>query len=143
MTDMADFLTACLDEDQRVALDAPGGAPWEPQTEAWPEAPEARVWGESAVGRRIEIAETIGVHAAAHIARHDPDRVLREIATKRRVLARHAPHGSGHCWNCVLDVSVEYGSPVVTYAPYPCPDLLDLALPYADRPGYKPAWSPT
>ncbi|GGK32137.1 hypothetical protein GCM10011583_74870 [Streptomyces camponoticapitis] len=49
---------------------------------------------------------------ALHVALHDPARVLREIEAKRRILARHARD------------------------PWPCHDLRDLALPYADHPDF-------
>ncbi|MFJ3968882.1 DUF6221 family protein [Streptomyces parvus] len=49
---------------------------------------------------------------AQHVALHDPARVLREIEAKRRILARHS------------------------HAPWPHPDVQDLASPYIDHPDF-------
>ncbi|MEV5571683.1 DUF6221 family protein [Spirillospora sp. NPDC052269] len=77
---------------------------------------------------------------AKHVARHDPERVLREVAAKRRTLDRHSrsstangpklPRGNRN--HCRYDGKA-----------WPCPDLLDLALPYADHPDYRPGWKPS
>jgi hypothetical protein len=71
----------------------------------------------------------------AHIARHDPARVLAEVEAKRRIVERlgayieseHEPEPEGlweqmdhHAWDT----------------------LYDLALPYADHPEYDEAWRP-
>lgn len=146
MTGLVEFLTVQLDDDEALAKRAGHTrsgklATWHVACDHGDVHPdscyECRVEGDN-----ITIYDEGGhdEHQAAHIARHDPTRVLREVAAKRRILERHHPHGSDHCWNCVLDVSVEYGSPVVTYAPYPCPDLRDAIASYADRPGYKETW---
>lgn len=61
---------------------------------------------------------------AAHIATHDPARVLREIEAKRGIVDRYAwlrEHGDtgGTAWVLPL-----------------------LALPFADRPGFQESWRP-
>jgi hypothetical protein len=69
--------------------------------------------------------EEMDPSAAGHIVRWDPARVLAEIDAKRRVVEnqqRHAPGQSG------------YGA--ATFA------VRCLALPYADRPGYREEWRP-
>lgn len=71
-----------------------------------------------------------------HIARYDPARVLAEVATKRRVLARHANDGYGSCEGC----GCEYADISLRYAIEECPELRDLAAVYADYPDYDPAW---
>lgn len=61
--------------------------------------------------------------SAEHIARHDPARVLREIEAKRRILGRVNSHATIMGWDEI------HG------------DLLrSLALPYADRPGFREEW---
>ncbi|MFJ9558295.1 DUF6221 family protein [Nocardiopsis sp. NPDC101807] len=60
-----------------------------------------------------------------HIARHDPARVLREVAAKRAVLALHQDAGMGDC----------------AHSSDPCPTLRALAAPYVDHPDYDPAWA--
>ncbi|SDJ39880.1 DUF6221 family protein [Streptomyces indicus] len=87
----------------------------------------------------IAHAMEVPVAAACHIAAHDPARVLREIEAKRRILARHvlspAEGDPGRPWDdaddCLYDGE-----------PWPCPDLRDLALSYADRPGCRDEWRP-
>ncbi|MFF2077175.1 DUF6221 family protein [Kitasatospora sp. NPDC058162] len=63
---------------------------------------------------------------ATHIARHDPARVLREVAAKRRILARHAPGPAGACRH--------------DRNRWPCADVRDLLPPYADHPDFHPRW---
>jgi hypothetical protein len=59
-------------------------------------------------------------------------RVLRDIDAKRRILAEHALNG----WVCT---TCDNGEVEQTF---PCPTLRILALPYADRPGYREEWRP-
>lgn len=79
-----------------------------------------------------------------HIARWDPDRVLAECDAKERILAAHrveqfsprpgVPHTVG-CFSChIADATL--------YAGGYCDTLRALALPYADRPGYREEWRP-
>jgi hypothetical protein len=70
-----------------------------------------------------------GPELAAHIAEHDPARVLREIEAKRQLVTLHSEGASElFCSNCEHEP--------------PCPTLRLLALPYADRLGYREAWRP-
>ncbi|MEV0036214.1 DUF6221 family protein [Streptomyces sp. NPDC050804] len=74
---------------------------------------------------------------AQHVALHDPARVLRDVEAKRRVLARHV-------------LSPPIGDPEIPWAnrsdcqydgeDWPCPDLLDLVLPYAGHAEYREQW---
>jgi hypothetical protein len=72
---------------------------------------------------------------AEHIARHDPARVLAEVAAKRRIVQLHGetmlPHvgGGGMCRECES-------------ASYPCSTVQHLAAVYADRDGYREEWRP-
>lgn len=59
----------------------------------------------------------------AHIARHDPARVLREVEAKRRIVERHT--------GCD---DVSYGDAAT------CPDIRALAAVYAEHPDYDPEW---
>lgn len=70
----------------------------------------------------------------AHIAEHDPARVLREIDAKRQMLSTIvegvAAFDGMDPMTTVIDADVG-------------DDLLKLlALPYADRPGYREEWRP-
>jgi hypothetical protein len=74
----------------------------------------------------------------AFIAAHDPARVLREIEAKRRVLRQHA------------DVRAQVRNPVsaenrraARVEQGALEDVMRLlAMPYADRPGYRQEWAP-
>lgn len=126
--DLVAFLHARLDEDVDLAerCDADGCGQW--------------------TARRDTVdfcqVDLSGFHPtiAEHVALHDPARVVREVTAKRRVLARHALSpaigdsempGDGRN-NCRYDGS-----------DWPCPDLLDLALPYAEHPDYRVEWCAT
>jgi hypothetical protein len=76
----------------------------------------------------------------AHIARHDPARVLAECAAKRRIVKRH-PAVSGCCETCTDKMSHPRPSEWAAVR-YPCPTLRDLAAVYADHPDYRDEWKP-
>jgi len=86
--------------------------------------------------------------AAGHIVRHDPARVLREVAAKRGELADHTLHDDGEsCRRCVVwgvQLSLDPGPApaVAARVPFPCPTLRRLALPYADHKDYQEGWKP-
>lgn len=64
-----------------------------------------------------------------------PARVLREIDAKRQVLALH--HRAQPKWCAACDIPAGFPGP-----PDGCATLRLLALPYADRPGYREEWRP-
>lgn len=88
-----------------------------------------------------------GVHeeaVAEHIVRHDPVRVLREVEAKRRLLDEHKPdrpkgrpNMERHCLTCTTAQGWDE-----TASEANCLTLRLLALPYADRPGYREDWRP-
>jgi hypothetical protein len=139
MSDLVAFIRARLDEDEQAArkaarfkYDRPTDAPWE----------KARL----ALGNSFELS------SSAHIARHDPARVLREVEAKRRIVDEHANEG-GYCRICTIEDRQENtlegirddGPYMVTVQRpllYPCPTLRLLALPYADCPDYRQEWKP-
>ena len=120
MDDLARWLGEQFDEDERIARAADPG-PWKSeslgrhdQAAIKPAAPTSLIQFD---GSR---AAANGVHAA----RHNPARVLREIEAKRRIVDRYEwlrEHGDtgGTAWVLPL-----------------------LALPYADRPGFREEWRP-
>ena len=83
------------------------------------------------------IGETdeLEVTTARHIARHAPARVLREVESKRRILNE-----------CLKEVERETADgrryPASTAWALAVTTLRLLALPYADRPGYRREWRP-
>lgn len=140
--DITEFLTARLDEDEKAAA-AAGEGPlgrWE----IGPAAPGdsgglQAAWVSSAEGWMIAEVGSERVFAE-HIVRHDPARVLTDIAAKRRTLERHRECGSGHGY---CDAPEDYTGPGNAYLVElgRCADLCDAAAPYADRPDYNPDWA--
>ncbi|MFE2712261.1 DUF6221 family protein [Streptomyces mirabilis] len=124
MDELVRWLGEQLDEDERIARSA-GGVVYLGWAEGgWVEAeiPKTEWKGPGDDGRHVGSVRR--AEDRAHIARHDPARVLREIEAKRRIVDRYAwlrEHGDtgGTAWVLPL-----------------------LALPYADRPGYREEWRP-
>lgn len=70
---------------------------------------------------------------AAYIARWDPARVLAEVGAKRRILDLHAPVIDGTQSSWTWFAGSESASLAIVKL---------LALPYADRDGYREEWRP-
>ena len=135
MDDLVRWLGEQLDEDERIARGATDGP--------WTRWQGGRLHG---FGDLIHPVLTPGQKPGAkavivtaswldadHIAEWDPARVLREIDTKRRIIDEHTLNG----WVCSTCDDGE-----VPPQAFPCPTLRLLALPYADRPGYREEWRP-
>lgn len=135
MDDLVAFLRARLDEDEAVARgaqDSAGEAQWQ-LLPGWRGVAASGPLGTmTLVGSGDELEPTIG----AHIARHDPARVLREVEAKRELLDEYArvavndsPQGGYEYatgWANGLGLVVRYAAAV-----------------YADHPDYRPEWAPT
>lgn len=122
MDELIAFLNARLDEDEAAAKAAWRGDGW--RHENMPD----EVWtGRSAPGHTpIPIAKAWDQPTAEHIARHDPARVLADVAAKRAVIAA-----------CAHNLEYEdYGYTLAERV------LRALALPYAEHEDYKPHWRP-
>jgi hypothetical protein len=146
---LAEWLLAQFAEDEAVARAATPG-PW-------------RVCAEGSEGSRIapegggtirERSRFLGImngrvqpedgHNATHIARHDPARVLAECESKRGIVEICASDivdvdgddGDGWCWE-PADWRWHAMMQEDAYR-----RLKLLALPYADRPGYREEWRP-
>ncbi|MGW4757738.1 DUF6221 family protein [Streptomyces chartreusis] len=129
MDELVEWLSEQLDEDKRMAQ----AATWCEEAGAWHAAPSP--FGARDKGQRwyVEDAMDDGVvshvdprasddqGAARHIAEWDPARVLREIDAKRRILATLREEGGDRMFADIFQL---------------------LALPYADRPGYREQWRP-
>lgn len=144
MDDLVTWLRVQLDEDEQTARDAKGEAPTE--TGVWTLVDNR----EHRAGAHIKVVDPLGYEVTEnwevnsrpwdtlpHIARHDPARVLREVEAKRRILDEIVP---------LIDqmdaqIESEWGSGL---GPTGESDRLVklLALPYADRPGYREEWRP-
>lgn len=111
--------------------------------ETWPTASGIGELPQFAIRYSEEVPSAVG----SHIVRHDPARVLREINAKRQLVKLHGRatlHAGGGaryfdtstvCRSC----EANYQFPELSW---PCPTLRLLALPYADRPGYREEWRP-
>ncbi|WP_328657903.1 DUF6221 family protein [Streptomyces sp. NBC_00334] len=133
MDELVQWLRVQIAQDERIAR-AAGGAAWE-------ELPVSGWVHTSALPDTEWLPPGYDHHVAsaplpvdrAHIVEHDPARVLREIDAKRQIVALHSdPRG---------------GDPSCSSLDYPenaedCETLRALALPYADRPGYRDDWRP-
>lgn len=140
MDDLARWLVEQLDEDERIARAAQrqrGGGQWAARADAsgivTVEGLPARPGEPIPVVLHPDEDET-----SVHVAEHDPTRVLREIDAKRRTVDLCAPP--------LVDVTGP-GEPERSFIPGEGPpwgmDVLKLlALPYADRPGYREEWRP-
>jgi len=114
MDDLTAFIRARLDEDEAVAKDAGERARrWKLAAfddEEIGDVGDLMVFGEASTLNPIELR---------HVQRHDPARVLREVAAKRRMLS---------------DLDLTY------------PDeehmLKLLATAWADYPDYRQEWKP-
>jgi hypothetical protein len=78
-------------------------------------------------------------NAAIHIARHDPARVLADVAAKRAIIA--------DCTEMLKMCQVDRGGNLGRPGEHMMGDfgrwiLQKMAAPYADHPDYDPAWQP-
>ncbi|MEU2724099.1 DUF6221 family protein [Streptomyces smyrnaeus] len=106
MDDLVAFLRARLDEEAQAAQGSP--------VQSWNEAD-------------FYVSTDLIPGVRAHIARHDPARVLDEVDAKRRILRWHLDEEC--CSVCLDDVEG-------------CPLFRALALPYASHPDYREEWRP-
>lgn len=146
--DIAQFLAARLDEDEAAAEAASHYV----LREKW----HAVEWYDGefvASGRRTAHVDIHGLAGAPitsrgalrredaeHIARHDPARVLAEVAAKRRVLARHYGSTSTPLRAICEGCAYNYADIDPRYHLDECPELRDLAAIYADHPDFDPSW---
>jgi hypothetical protein len=115
MDDLVRWLGDQLDEDERIARRA---------GDSFRQIGETGVIVATDGDRAEECASANWAGVAEHIVQHDPARVLREIGAKRQIVERYAwlrEHGDTGGTSWVLPL---------------------LALPYADRPGYRDEWRP-
>ncbi len=133
---LAEWMLACIAEDEAVARAAIGSAIFQTQTGAW----SFEHVGEHALGSipivfaladrggKTQVARLDEAweseERGAHIARHDPARVLAQCEAHRDVVRFHMSEMLEHC---------QEGCPGI----FPCRTLRTLAMIYADRLGYE------
>jgi Family of unknown function (DUF6221) len=136
MDDLIAFLAARLDEDEAAAKAAQAPSPWKAAVH------ESDHWiVTDATGEPLIYDEgTPSLEEAAHIARHDPARVLRDVAAKRAILAEHGPASGGRdADRCRVCTAVHDGH--ATRFRAPCPTLLFLAAIWSDHAAYQQEWA--
>lgn len=124
--DLVAFLRARLDDDERIAA-AVDSTPWLQGEHGSPEWDHHLVY----VDDDVRIFHDLTEEEAAHVARHDPARVLAEVAAKRAILDRYERH---EWWS---SGSNEYvGGMDQAYEEV----LRLLVQPYAGHPEFHPSW---
>ena len=135
MVDLVRWLGEQLDEDERIARATTERQPYDEWDAVGAGDDDDAARSHWEVVKIARMAQSPAARALAiHIAAHDPARVLREIDAKRRMLADFVPELAqtdatieGE-WNSHDDLEHKL--------------LAYLALPYADRPGYREEWAP-
>jgi hypothetical protein len=140
--DLAAWLRQQIDEDERVARAAAHGGRWRYEigdsVGAWKLYDEH--WNIASMTtydtESYNYAERMPAFRpptyidpdaiGSHIARHDPARVLAEVAAKRAILELHK-NIDGLCDRCYMDRA-------------PCETVRLLAQPFAGRPGWREEW---
>lgn len=138
MTELVEFLKARLDEDFEVARNAmhedasvsPGEWITEHHGSEFHEHPDRCHIAEDRKGVYWTVASEVFIPNAEHMARHDPARVLREIAAKRAMIAD---------WEIYADAAYPDFEGGFSSAMDGVVD--ELARVYWDHPDFKADWS--
>lgn len=140
---IAEFITARLDEDERAIAAVLRNAP------AWTVDDDATGWEQGFTGvvndKGRAVAAVVGGYAAAHIARHDPTRVLADIDAKRKLIMEafyYAAKIDGE-WGCGCSAQVIAAGHCHEERPEDQPVLRILATCWSNHPDYKPSWALT
>jgi hypothetical protein len=114
--DLVQWLRDQLDEDERVARACSGDGQWAER--------DIAIYGPD-----------LGAEVLAHMARHDPARVLREIEAKRQILKEWQMLTAARSSD-PSDDTARVGLLAIEVV------LQSLAPVYRDRPGYRSEWAP-
>lgn len=139
-TGLAEWLGQCIDEDERRI-----------------QATLARVRGWNRLNlpwlRAKRVDPEVRQPEEMLLAEWDPDRLLLECDTKRRIIEMHKPteafppgeeltypNAANLCQHCGPGDNWE--AEQEPYGHYPCDHLRLMALPYRERDGYREEWKP-
>lgn len=161
VSDLVTFLQARLDEDEQAAREAarqheravaafkvgrptdmedlPGetAADWSGGSDEDGQGYfRQAVWAGEGIATICEMRDEQDWASPVHIARHDPTRVLAEVAAKRRILELHFGEDRE------TDGGVFRDQCAVCDESMPCETLRLLALPHAKHEDYNPDWGP-
>lgn len=141
---ITEFIAARLDDDEAYARNA-----FRPHGDEGPKnGPEWReIWsGTVECGPGGEHIATFDSQLSRHIERHDPARVLREVAAKRAILKQYQAAltanqigtrpGGIHSISSRIRAEDEAALDVLSRA------VAHLAAAYADHPDYREEWRP-
>jgi len=171
MSELVEWLTAILDEHERVAraADEKALSPWRNSNglvkhSGPPEGGHGRdngLWDdEGTSGMKVDHQLCMLGEIAEHVALHDPAAVLALIQAQRQILAAHAPtrytnadlgiKDAPVCLTChaVMDSpedwpdEADWSYPLVQRS-FPCPTVRALASAYRHAPGWDEAWGST
>lgn len=117
--DLVAFLRGRLDDDEAAARGCESPPPWSAATHG----SDSWIVTDADGDPLIYDEGTPSLAEAAHIARHDPARVLREVEAKRAIV-EHAEFWSENDQDAMAWV------------------LRALAAVYSDHPDYQPGWKP-
>lgn len=137
MTDIVEFIRARLDEDERIAR-AAGAGPWRYRDHPADRALVVDAAGEVVVYDEGWPSEDQG----RHMARHDPARVLREVAAKWAILAETLAYEAkidGE-WGCCHRAEQIAAGQCAT-KPADVATLRWLASTWSDHADYDQAWA--
>lgn len=143
MDDLVTWLRAQMIDDERVAREAlhsdavrPGEWVTEHHNSEYHDEPNRCHIAEDSSGHYWTVASEVFIPVAEHMARWDPARALAEIDAKRRILELHGNvDGGEECYTC--SDKTGYMAEAV-----PCSTVRLLAVPYAERAGYRDEWRP-
>lgn len=145
MSDIVTFIRDRVGDDERIALAASEG-PWKVNSTNYPEyISDAKGLDVVSGGRWGGEASIFSDDADAfHIARHDPSRVLREVAAKRAIIKAEFAN--------LFDMDGEWGDGCdsAKICRGECRDVANLddcqtfralAAAYSDHPDYRQEWA--
>jgi hypothetical protein len=143
--DLVRWLGAQLDEDERIAGAATPG-PWVDQggyvTDSGPDGlPRVQVTDHGTQDGEPEEDNPQGRADSAHIAEHDPARVLREITARRRTIGQHAAAVERMDRAMRDNDTAAYQRAMTMEIAFRAVLRNDAAV-YLDRPGYRMEWRP-
>lgn len=128
MTTLIEFLKQRLDDDEAASAAAAPG-PWHLNDEG----DEVLAVDDITAAEAFALSNRQQRATAAHIARHDPARVLAEVEAKRRIIEM--------CESALAvkrDVTEDWPAAAAL-----AEDILDeMGVPYADHPDYDKGWKP-
>lgn len=128
MTTITEFLNARLNEDEQAARYA-----FAAHNDAQPDWYEIRS-GAVNLGDHEDELLTFDAGISRHIVRHDPARVLREVAAKRAVLSAHANLADNPHRHTNPRVHAQWVTMIQV--------VQHMAAVYADHPDYQQEWAP-